>query len=650
MFSGAGLFKAITCPEKETCVLPNCIFSHQPSQLIFEKQNYLRESAGQLHGHHKLDDEPLLHEEGHRKRRKLDVGCTVAGPSPSIPRTTQSSDHGVKAYLGTLTSPESKNNASQYPDKTRPSGKQGAIETTAIADVPEIGRTTAAKFSAAIERKQVFSDTIVSRERARNGFKATLNPRLIPKDPAGHARRLLYLRKLHNEMVRLNDEVRQSSIAKTKSEHLTDDELVVSALDEEETLARENPSIYANVMGLRIVAYKKMKLKDWIEARKRLRRSKDDKAPSVKTPEGVSTGLSSTEEVAILSQMIPEKATLEKYGYLTVEPTSDQIEDARKATEISANWELCDRCHTRFQVFPGRREDGSLTSGGTCTYHWGRSTRPDKKRTDAITGEKSSFFSCCHEALGTAGCTTAPTHVFKVTNGTRLASILPFVVTPDNHKVLKEMAICFDCEMGYTVYGLELIRLSAVRWPQGTPLLDFLVRPKGAVLDLNTRFSGVSPQEFTNAATLCPGDSLHPQSSIDAESSKCEKMSPLQIVSSPEEARNLLFSQINTSTPLLGHALENDLNAMRIIHPVIVDTAILFPHPRGLPFRFGLQRLTKTYLQRDIQTAGASGHDSLEDAQATSDLVRWKVGRQWVSMQKDGWEIEDGCLIEPPKH
>ena len=649
MFSSAGLFKAITCPEKDTCLLPNCIFSHQPTQAVFEKQKCLQESAGQLHGHPKLDFESLSGEEGHRKRRKLDVRCTVASSSLPAPTTINSSDQGIKAYLGTLTSPESKKHASQHSKWTQASGKQGTVETKATADVPEIGHMTAAKSSVSNERKKAISNATAFKDKAKNASKATLNPRLIPKDPAGHARRLLYLRKLHDEMVRLNNEVRQNPSAETKSEHLTDDELTISALDEEEILARENPSIYANVIALRIVAYKKMKLKDWIETRKNQRKTKGDKASPVKCPKAISTGLSSKEEVMILSQLIPEKAILEKYGYITVEPTSDQVEGARKAAESSAGWELCDRCHTRFQVFPDRREDGSLTSGGTCTYHWGRPIRPDKKRTDAITGEKSPFFSCCNEAQGTAGCTIAPTHVFKVTNGTRLASIIPFTRTPDNHKVLNEMAVCFDCEMGYTVYGLELIRLSAVRWPQGTSILDFLVRPKGAILDLNTRFSGVSPQEFTKAASLRPGDPLHPRVPNNAESSKCEEVSPLQIVSSPEEARFLLFSQISASTPLLGHALENDLNTMRIIHPVIIDTAILFPHPRGLPFRFGLQRLTKTYLQRDIQTAGASGHDSLEDAQATGDLVRWKVGRHWMSMQKDGWTIEDGCLFEPTK-
>ncbi len=36
----------------------------------------------------------------------------------------------------------------------------------------------------------------------------------------------------------------------------------------------------------------------------------------------------------------------------------------------------------------------------------------------------------------------------------------------------------------------------------------------------------------------------------------------MQIVSSPVVARDLLFSLISPDTPLIGHGLENDLNAI----------------------------------------------------------------------------------------
>jgi hypothetical protein len=41
---------------------------------------------------------------------------------------------------------------------------------------------------------------------------------------------------------------------------------------------------------------------------------------------------------------------------------------------------------------------------------------------------------------------------------------------------------------------------------------------------------------------------------------------------SPEVARELLFSLISPDTLLIGHGIENDLNAVRIAHPTIIDT------------------------------------------------------------------------------
>jgi RNA exonuclease 1 len=50
------------------------------------------------------------------------------------------------------------------------------------------------------------------------------------------------------------------------------------------------------------------------------------------------------------------------------------------------------------------------------------------------------------------------------------------------------------------------------------------------------------------------------------------------------------------------------------VHTRIVDSALLFPHGRGLPFRMSLRELAKRHLGLTIQTAGADGHSSLEDA------------------------------------
>ena len=202
---------------------------------------------------------------------------------------------------------------------------------------------------------------------------------------------------------------------------------------------------------------------------------------------------------------------------------------------------------------------------------------------------------------------------------------------------MSNSAVCYDCEMGYTVYGLELIRLTAVSWPDGEELLDVLVRPLGAVLDLNSRYSGVYPKDFLAAKPY-------------EEAKNLEKGSKeLLIVESPQAARQLLFRFLSPRTPLIGHAIENDLNTTRIIHPAIIDTVLLFPHPSGLPRRRALKALAKQVLDRDIQIGhGSAGHDSREDALATGDLVRWQVGRKWKELQKEGWKFVEGKLVPGP--
>jgi RNA exonuclease 1 len=90
------------------------------------------------------------------------------------------------------------------------------------------------------------------------------------------------------------------------------------------------------------------------------------------------------------------------------------------------------------------------------------------------------------------------------------------------------------------------------------------------------------------------------------------------------------------------------LNAVRIIHPTIIDTVLLYPHPRGLPIRYGLKYLAKSCLDKDIQMSGAQGHDSKEDAIAAGELVRLQVKERWRQMENEGWVVKDGEFI-PPK-
>lgn len=81
---------------------------------------------------------------------------------------------------------------------------------------------------------------------------------------------------------------------------------------------------------------------------------------------------------------------------------------------------------------------------------------------------------------------------------------------------------------------------------------------------------------------------------------------------------------VNKETILVGHSLENDLLALKIRHDLVIDTAILYRHPRGRSYKTALRVLTRKFLSREIQDSG-NGHDSVEDARAAMELALLKI-------------------------
>jgi hypothetical protein len=464
------------------------------------------------------------------------------------------------------------------------------------------------------------------------------------------------LRALHEQLNRLNSELKKDSSVEAKELVLSEQELIKKALDIEED-ATLTPTIYSNVVKNKILVYKRMTVLQWKEnIGKGLAKAKAAEATSLsdtplskpaEPPKPIETGLSSEEEVKLVSRLLTPITKLSKHGYVNAIPSEQEIEQARQGVEAAKGWEVCDRCKARFQVFPGRREeDGALSSGGPCTHHFGKPYWPERSALDPK-AKRERRYRCCHQAIGDSpGCTKSDNHVFKITEVKRMATVLNFKKTPDNPDKRAAWPVCIDGEMGYTVYGLELIRLTATSWPRGDALFDVLVKPVGEVLDLNSRYSGVWPKDMAGALpwTTQPHDDSIVEKSTDAK-----RM--LRIVDSPAAARALLFSHISPQTPIIGHGLENDLNATRIIHPTLIDTALLFPHKAGLPYRNGLKMLMQTHLNRDIQVVidgKMEGHDSKEDANAAGDLVRFALGNEWRKMQEDGWKLVNG-EFKPPQ-
>jgi RNA exonuclease 1 len=168
-----------------------------------------------------------------------------------------------------------------------------------------------------------------------------------------------------------------------------------------------------------------------------------------------------------------------------------------------------------------------------------------------------------------------------------------------------------DCEMVLTSDDkYSLARISIVDW-NGKTILDELVKPSLPIKNYFTQFSGMT-------STI---------------------LDPVKTTLS--EIQSKLLDLFTPQTIILGHSLESDLTAMKLTHPFVVDTSLIYPHPRGPPLRSSLKFLAQKYLRRDIQQQDATGHNSVEDALAVLDLVKLKCekGPKWGTSDAAGEPI-----------
>ncbi|EEB05086.1 exonuclease Rex3 [Schizosaccharomyces japonicus yFS275] len=235
------------------------------------------------------------------------------------------------------------------------------------------------------------------------------------------------------------------------------------------------------------------------------------------------------------------------------------------------NMHQCSRCGKHFT----EAREG-------CTYHWGKLVREKRH------GERVRVYTCCDGAYGEdRGCTKGQAHVFRHEYLPYMASVQPFRILPDTRPNNWVPWCALDCELCYTTLGMELTRLTVVTLTD--KLLDTFIKPKGEILELNTRFSGIhSAEELETGITM------------------------------DEMYEELYRIGVNKDTIFIGHGLENDMIAMRLVHERVIDTAILYRHEKGQPFRYSLKFLTKKYLETVIQTGE---HDSEEDAVYALKLV-----------------------------
>ncbi|XP_068082191.1 RNA exonuclease 1 homolog [Anabrus simplex] len=245
----------------------------------------------------------------------------------------------------------------------------------------------------------------------------------------------------------------------------------------------------------------------------------------------------------------------------------------------------CARCSKTY--FIDKR--GLQVKEDQCVYHWGRVFQMRVQR--AWEGR----YSCCDTPPDSDGCALAQCHVSDGYDPNALCGFVKTIPRLEQPSDGDYGVYALDCEMCYTVSGLELTRVTVV----GSDLsivYETLVKPTNHIIDYNTRFSGIKEGDLEDVTTTL------------------------------NDVQCYLLELISDKTILVGHSLESDLKSLKIIHKTVVDTSIVFPHKMGPPKKRALKNLVREYLNKIIQ-CGDEGHDSAEDARACMELMLYKIKR-----------------------
>ncbi|XP_054628304.1 RNA exonuclease 1 homolog isoform X2 [Dunckerocampus dactyliophorus] len=179
---------------------------------------------------------------------------------------------------------------------------------------------------------------------------------------------------------------------------------------------------------------------------------------------------------------------------------------------------ICCRCGATYSV----SQTGKHTRTEECNYHYGKGVE------NRVPGGVETRYSCCQGVMGAPGCQLFKLHVHDSFSLDGFVGTAPRSPTDTSCPGIYSL----DCEMCYTIHGLELSRVTVVNSSLQV-VYDTFVKPRNEVIDYNTRFSGISEEDVRGNHTFL------------------------------SEVQKTLLSFISTDTIIIGHGLETGLCALK---------------------------------------------------------------------------------------
>ncbi|CAG2189106.1 REX1 [Mytilus edulis] len=171
-----------------------------------------------------------------------------------------------------------------------------------------------------------------------------------------------------------------------------------------------------------------------------------------------------------------------------------------------------------------------------------------------------------------------------------------YAFSKDGYSTVSNQSPMFaiDCEMCVTTAKkYELTRVSVVN-EKLEVVYDSFVKPYNPITDYVTRYSGVTK------AILDP------------------------VKTRLKTVQRFLHKTLPVDAIVCGQSLKGDLAALKLFHPYVIDTSVIYNLSGHRSQKTSLRRLAAHFLGKDIQSSD-QGHSSVEDAITTMELVQLKL-------------------------